>query len=499
MGMIILFTGTVALAAILTVPQGGTGSNTLTGILQGNGTSAFTPITVGSGLNFSSNTLSATSTGTIGGSIANKQVAFGTASNTIGGNASFTWDNTLKHFIVGDPLGSAGSTFFDLNDSTNKITLQNEGETRIQDILGNEFLSIMPNNFQGGFGDIDDTGAGDQIFFDANSGDIGSVGGIDVELNAANYFRVFDKSSNNPVMIDGYNNGNPSLLMGAIGYGNQTQITLNDAIGTINENADLWNAGDTTNSMSETLEQIDNDAGTFSFYGLGHVLGDRIALFDNTNRTWKLGDVDGDFNGTEEVGDDMGETIIEKIPSGGNFLVQDTGGDDFFDTNTGNNPTGYWGDHSGTGHDTQESFDDSTGLWNFMSTDPGSNYNYNLPLSNGTSGQVLSTSGGIAANTSWVSLPIPGVIPHTIFTPSTGGTVNLVKNSYNAINPSGAIIALTVNFPPTPSDGDFVEIKYDQGVTTITYTGGTIAGGTSSAALGAYVKFTYDSGTSKWY
>lgn len=52
----------IALAAF-TVPQGGTGVGTITGIIQGNGTSPFSAITVGSGLNFSGGTLSATGSG----------------------------------------------------------------------------------------------------------------------------------------------------------------------------------------------------------------------------------------------------------------------------------------------------------------------------------------------------------------------------------------------------------------------------------------------------
>lgn len=48
---------------ILPVPQGGTGVGTITGILQGTGTAALSPITIGSGLTFTSGTLAATSGG----------------------------------------------------------------------------------------------------------------------------------------------------------------------------------------------------------------------------------------------------------------------------------------------------------------------------------------------------------------------------------------------------------------------------------------------------
>lgn len=118
---------------------------------------------------------------------------------------------------------------------------------------------------------------------------------------------------------------------------------------------------------------------------------------------------------------------------------------------------------------------------------------YTLPTAFPTSsgnGIFESTTSGVM---SWGN----GQLPITIFTPTTGTTVNLVDNNYNAVNPSGAILALTVNFPSSPANGDVVEIKYDQGVTTITYSGGTVLGGTTTAALGAYAKFTFNGST--WY
>jgi hypothetical protein len=42
-------------------------------------------------------------------------------------------------------------------------------------------------------------------------------------------------------------------------------------------------------------------------------------------------------------------------------------------------------------------------------------------------------------------------------------------------------------------------VKFDKGVTTVSYSGGTVIGGITTAALGDYVKFVYDSATSSWY
>lgn len=57
---VFLFSFSITYAAINIVPNGGTGVGTITGIIQGNGTSPFSAITVGSGLTFSGGTLSAT-------------------------------------------------------------------------------------------------------------------------------------------------------------------------------------------------------------------------------------------------------------------------------------------------------------------------------------------------------------------------------------------------------------------------------------------------------
>lgn len=89
-------------------------------------------------------------------------------------------------------------------------------------------------------------------------------------------------------------------------------------------------------------------------------------------------------------------------------------------------------------------------------------------------------------------------VAHTIFTPTTGGTVNLVNNQRNIINPAGALLALTVNLPSTPANNDVVYIKFTQTVTTVTYGNGTVVDGINPIA-GSLVVLTYDSGTTSWY
>jgi hypothetical protein len=103
--------------------------------------------------------------------------------------------------------------------------------------------------------------------------------------------------------------------------------------------------------------------------------------------------------------------------------------------------------------------------------------------------------------TAWLNIGVNGLIryKHTIFTPTTGGTVALVNGQYNIINPAGTLATLTVNLPSSPADRDVVYIKFTQIVTTVTYGNGTIVDGIVSPAAGGLVVLTYDSGTTSWY
>lgn len=108
----------------------------------------------------------------------------------------------------------------------------------------------------------------------------------------------------------------------------------------------------------------------------------------------------------------------------------------------------------------------------------------------GTSSQYIAGDGGLGTI---------GSKPHTIFTPTTGGTVSLTNNQYNIINPAGALLALTVNLPSSPANNDCVFIKFTQNVTTVTYANGTVQDGITAPTAGGLTVLTYDSGTSIWY
>jgi len=87
---------------------------------------------------------------------------------------------------------------------------------------------------------------------------------------------------------------------------------------------------------------------------------------------------------------------------------------------------------------------------------------------------------------------------HTLSAPATGGTVNLVVNNYAAIHPAAAIATLTINFPSSPNDNDFVEIKLTQVVAAVTWGNGT-AENPPTANVSGYLKFVFDSSTGIWY
>lgn len=95
-----------------------------------------------------------------------------------------------------------------------------------------------------------------------------------------------------------------------------------------------------------------------------------------------------------------------------------------------------------------------------------------------------------------------GMELHAISTPTTAATITLTKNKYTAVDPAGTIAALTINFPDSPYNNDFVEVKFTQIVTAVTYvagTGGATIRGQINGVLGGYSKWVYDSTTNIWY
>lgn len=90
---------------------------------------------------------------------------------------------------------------------------------------------------------------------------------------------------------------------------------------------------------------------------------------------------------------------------------------------------------------------------------------------------------------------------HTIFAPSTGGSVTLINNQYNIVNPATGIATLTITMPASPVNNDVVYVKYTQSVAAVTYAGNgnTVVGGLVAPIIGSVITFTFDSASGTWY
>lgn len=89
-------------------------------------------------------------------------------------------------------------------------------------------------------------------------------------------------------------------------------------------------------------------------------------------------------------------------------------------------------------------------------------------------------------------------------TPATGATITLNNNDFQLVlDPAGALAALTITMPATPTDGQIIFIRCVQAVTTFTIngnTGQTVKGftnGATTSSLGLVA--TYKASNSTWY
>jgi hypothetical protein len=95
---------------------------------------------------------------------------------------------------------------------------------------------------------------------------------------------------------------------------------------------------------------------------------------------------------------------------------------------------------------------------------------------------------------------------YAYFQPHVGDNQVLTDNAYNIIDPIGDLLNLTISLPSSPLDGDYVEIKIIDDITTATWTGGTIAPSLLRAGspllsptAGFYLKLTYVASKNTWY
>lgn len=144
---------------------------------------------------------------------------------------------------------------------------------------------------------------------------------------------------------------------------------------------------------------------------------------------------------------------------------------------------------------------DSLSLKIYSSTDSSQRY-WTWPNTEGTSGQALVTDG--SGNLTFASIGgnVTAMGQHAVNTGNglSNDTITITKNLNNIYDPSGAVANLLIQLPSSPSEGDVFILTFERAVTTITYTGGSVANGAlGTATSGSQKIYTYNAATSKWY
>jgi hypothetical protein len=90
---------------------------------------------------------------------------------------------------------------------------------------------------------------------------------------------------------------------------------------------------------------------------------------------------------------------------------------------------------------------------------------------------------------------------HNIVVPSTGGTVTLTAGNTTIVNPGAGLAALSLHFPTTATNGQTIQVKFEQAVAALTLAGGSGTAIIPSAATvtGSPMQWAWDGTTSTWY
>jgi len=88
---------------------------------------------------------------------------------------------------------------------------------------------------------------------------------------------------------------------------------------------------------------------------------------------------------------------------------------------------------------------------------------------------------------------------HVINSIATSANLNLFANLYTVVNASAPIPLVNFLINPTPSNNDYIEIKFTNTITSITFSSGTFAVPLTSAVAGTYYKAVYDQATNTYY
>jgi|ERR1700693_1456240 len=91
------------------------------------------------------------------------------------------------------------------------------------------------------------------------------------------------------------------------------------------------------------------------------------------------------------------------------------------------------------------------------------------------------------------------------FAPTTGQTITIANADAGLVSvivdPSGSLLALTVNMPTNPFDGQCIMIGTSNTITTLTLggNGNTLLGTITTLAANGWVHFSYNTSQAKWY
>lgn len=209
-------------------------------------------------------------------------------------------------------------------------------------------LYFNPNGVNPVFeaGDIGGDGNGTSLYVD-DSAQL-------IEGNT-NYFSVYDPTGSYQYFYSQFNSGSPVVTIGALGYGQGTNLIVNDPNGEINASSDIFSLYDpsTNNVYLNAQYNGGNSQITLGANGFGsnvHTLIDGVngffnygnyfemldpsggnpyfqATYGSTTPDIKFGDLSGIGNGNTYEFNDATNTVTTTISNGGsNFIVQGSGG-----------------------------------------------------------------------------------------------------------------------------------------------------------------------------
>lgn len=95
----------------------------------------------------------------------------------------------------------------------------------------------------------------------------------------------------------------------------------------------------------------------------------------------------------------------------------------------------------------------------------------------------------------------PGGVAPTVLAPLTGTTITMSKGQTVVYLNSGAIAALTIKLPPSPSAGQTVNLIPNAVVTTLTIqtaAGGAVAGAPTTTVANTEISLRYLNGAWVW-